>query len=507
MSAPTVQGQFLPTQEELVNIYKRCIQAGAARRGLTVNVLPGSEYDDRARACARIAAAAFANHKLSVAALNPLDATGSYLEELCQVFGVPKYGPSKSIGTVAVRVVGVSTVTIPAGFRGSTDDGEKYEVRESKAVANGEMVDIVAVNGGESTNQPAGTVFTWDSASIAKLRREAAVGPGGLTEGRDGDTEERLRARLLARLAAPGVGGNWSMIQQLAESSSSAISAAYVYPSIQGPGSYGVAVVSTEPDREVSTAVVNAAAQAITAAMPGHAKLNMTTVSAQYVDIVVKLRLQLPVQAGGKGGGWRDGVPWPNATSGPVKITAFNATTGEITTDATALNGLTVGMHLAIWDYANAGNDESAGEASPVFEFTVATAAVSGGFVKITAVSGFSKSYVNAYLSAGAERIKNYLISFYDQMVALGPGEKTSNVWILPRGYRKPTADVSGPSDLTSQLLLALPDAYPEIMNIDWVARYSTGTTTPKTAPSIPTAITDPPKILALRHMAFVHGA
>jgi len=507
LSSPTVKGQFLPTKEELVNIYKRSIQAGAARRGLTVNVLPGSEYDDRAQACATIAMAAFANSKLSVAALNPLDATGDYLKELCAVFGVPEYGPSKAIGSVAVQVLGGATVTIPAGFRGTTDDGEKYEVVAVEAVANGGLIDVVAVNGGESTNQPKNTIFTWDSPSIAKLKREAHVGPAGLTEGRDGDTEERLRARLLERLAAPGVGGNWSMVKQLAEKSSTAISAAYVYPAIQGPGSYGVALVSTGPDREVSDAVVNAASQSIVASLPGHAKLNMTTVAAQYVDIVIKLRLPLPVQAGGKGGGWRDGAPWPNATSGSVKITSFNSTTGEITTDATALNGLTVGMHLAIWDYANAGNDESAGEASPVFEFTVATAAVSGGFVKITAVSGFSKDYSNAYLSAGAERMKSYMLAFYDQMVALGPGEKTSNIWILPRGYRKPTADVSGPSDLTSQLLLAIPDAYPEITNIDWVARYSTGTTTPKTAPSIPTAITDPPKILALRHLAFIHGA
>ena len=469
--------------------------------------LPGSEYDDRARALATIAMASFANGKLAIAALNPLDATGDYLKELCAVFGVPEYGASSAIGQVVVSVIGSASVTIPQGFRGTTDDGEKYEVVSTKTVANGELVDVVAVNGGESTNQPKNTVFTWDSPSIAKLKREARVGPAGLTEGRDGDTEERLRARLLERLAAPGVGGNWSMVKQLAEKSSTSISAAYVYPAIQGPGSYGVALVSTEPDREVSTSVISAAANTIVAALPGHAKLNITTVAAQYVDIIIKLRLPLPLQGGGKGGGWRDAAPWPNATSGTVKITAFNSTTGEITTDATALNGLAAGMHLAIWDYANAGNDENAGEASPVFEFTVATAAVSGGFVKITAVSGFSKNYTNAYLSAGAERMKSYMLSFYDQMVALGPGEKTSNIWILPRGYRKPTADVSGPSDLTSQLLLAIQDGYPEITNIDWVARYSTGTTTPKTSPSVPTAISDPPKILALRHLAFIHGA
>lgn len=499
MSAPTIAGQFFPTKEDLVNIYLRAIAAGAARRGLTVNVLPGSEYHDRARACAAIVLPAYANAKLSIAALNPLDATGDYLTELAQVFGVYPRSKASATGFIKASVVSGS-VTIPTGFVCTADDGSKYEVIDTVVVSDNGLVEVIAINGGEDTNKSANSVVTWDSSSIGRLRRTARVGSGGLTGGRDADTEEVLRSRLLEKLSSPGTGGNWSFVKSLAENSSVSISAAYIYPAIQGPGSYGVALVSTDADRTVSTSVINGAASAIVASLPGHAKLNITTATAQYIDLVLKMRLPLPVHGGGKGGGWKDPTPWPNQTSGSVKITSFNSSTGEITTNATALNGLTVGMHLAIFDEDQADDNEE----ELMFEFVVASAAVSGGFVKITAVGGFPKSYANAYISAGAERINEYAQKVLDLMRALGPGEKTSSAFLLPRAYRKPTPDVSGPSDLTSSLLRDFQRDFDEVLNVDWHHRYTSGTTTTKTAPTVATVSTDPPNILALRELAFI---
>jgi uncharacterized phage protein gp47/JayE len=506
MTAPIIAGQYAPTKEDLVNIYKRAIAAGAARRGLTVNVLPGSEYDDRAKACAAVVLPAFANGKLALQALNPLTATGDYLIELASVFGVRLRDAAPSTGFARISVVGPAgtVVTIPSGYVCTGDDGNKYETTETNTdVADNALVEITSQLGGASTEKAANAKLTWDDNSIAKLKRTVTVATGGITGGRDGDTEEVLRSRLLERLSSPGTGGNWAYVKTLAENSSAAISAAYVYPAIQGPGSYGVALVSTEPDREVSTSVINGAASAIVADLPGHAKLNITTVAAQYVDIVIQLRLPLPLHGGGKGGGWRDPAPWPNTTSGSVKITSFTSGTGTITTNATALNGLTAGMHLAIFDEDQADDDEE----TLMFEFVVATAVVDGGFVKITAVGGFPKSYAGAYISAGAEKINSYAQRFLEVMRAMGPGEKTSNTNILPRGSRKPTVDVSGPSDLTSAILRSFESEFPEIQNCEWHHRYSTGTTTTKTAPSVPAAITDPPYILAVRELAFIRGA
>jgi hypothetical protein len=42
-----------------------------------------------------------------------------------------------------------------------------------------------------------------------------------------------------------------------------------------------------------------------------------------------------------------------------------------------------------------------------------------------------------------------------------------------------------------------------EILNLEYAARYDTGTTTPRTSPSIPATTADAPSILVLKHLSF----
>lgn len=493
MTVPSVAGQFYPTREDLVNVYLRAIAGWAGRRGIVVNVLPGSEYEMRAQAAANVALAAFANNKLGLAAVSPLDATGEQLIELAEVFGIEQRPASKASGLVAVRLnPGFTTATIPSGYQGTCEDGTKIVTTGINTITGNTTIAVETVEAGEDLNQAALTKCTWDSASVGGLRRSFNVFLGGLTGGHDADTEEVVRDRLLERIANPGAGGNWAHIATLSTNSSAAIQRTYVYPSIQGPGTVGIALIAEGGDRTVSDVIVTNAAAAVIAELSGRCKLNATTVTPEQVDVVIALDLPTPQAAGNRGGGWLDASPWPNATVPHAKITSYNSTTGTITTNAAASTGLSVGSHIAIWDYA----DEVMRE-FVVINFTV------GPNVQITVSGGFPKDFTGHYVSAGAVNIADYATTALAAFATLGPGEKSSSVAVLPRARRQPTVDVAGQMALNTRLLSTIQQTHPEIDSIEWSARYVTGTTTNKTTPTIPGASTGAPYVLTLKHLAF----
>lgn len=491
-----VEGQFFPTKEEMVNIYLRKYAGAGTRAGLTFNVLPSSEAAVKAEAVATLQMVAFANSKLGLDAHSPLTAQGDDLLEEADTYGVTPRPASGSSGRVIVQLVSVVGVTIPEGYVGTGPNGRKYKTSTiNTAVPNNASIEVVSVDTGADTELQAGDIITWDSSSIGFLKRNATVDVGGITGGRDTDDVETVRQRLLRRLRFPGIGGNWAHAIALAESGSAAIDFAVAYPALQGAGTMSVAVVSNSGDRTLSDAVVNLAAASITATIPGHVNMNVTTVEPEETDVIFTIRSQVPGTAGGSSTGWRDSGPWPNETSGPVKVTSYlSPGIGQIITSATVLGSLANGKHIAIWDW----------EAQEMIELTVLLAQVSGGFVRIAVVEGFSRDFTGAYISPGAINMKSYGASALSAMRALGPGEKTSNVWVLPRARRRPTPDVDYPYRLESNVTSAIQAAEPTIQHIEYRERYATGTTTDLVTPTIPSNPNDPPNILVLKHLAFI---
>lgn len=496
MTVPNVEGQFYPTQEELRDVGLRKLSYGAYRYGLNVNVLPGSEYHFRYTALAAMVTPAFANNKLALRALSPLDAAEEQLLELAEVHGVPTRPASPASGQVRVGVTGGAPVTIPDGFKCTAADGTQFAVSGPHTVSDLGLVDVAAIKGGFATNKATGDLVRWDSASIAKLKATATVAAPGLRGGNDADSVETVRGRLLTRLASPGGGGNWAFVRDTAENSSAAIAGAFVYPAAQGPGSTSVALVGATGDRTVSTTITNAAAAALVANVPGRTSWNVTTVQPEYVDVILSARLPLPVNANGQGGGWKDAAPWPNATSGAVKVDSYNSVTSTVTTSAASLGVLAVGARIAIWDFA----DEK------LYEYTVQTATLSGT-VLIAVVGGFLKDHTGAYISAGAENLASYCSEFLAAMRTVGPGEKTTATHLLPRAYRKPSPENTAPAVLSSRLPAMVTDEHAEIVSLEYAQRYATGTTATKTSPSVPSATTDAPYVLVLKHLAIIQAA
>ena len=107
------------------------------------------------------------------------------------------------------------------------------------------------------------------------------------------------------------------------------------------------------------------------------------------------------------------------------------------------------------------------------------------------------------YCSAGAVNLKSYGAQVLAAVQLLGPGEKTSNTDIIPRGARHPGSDVTYPISLSSLTLSSVSNAYPEILSIGYAARYATGTTNALSSPSLPATTADPSNILVLKHLSF----
>lgn len=497
MSLPAVGDAAYPTPFEVRDRILDAIRYSYAQRGLTANILPGSDHFIRAEEYASRVSIAIANNQIALEDSSPLTATGDALVTLAGLFGIEKRAAEGSRGPVTIA--SSASVSIPTDFQCTSPDGQTYQVIAGATVANGGTIDVLATTAGAAGDQIAGTVMTWDSAAIGALSPLATVAAGGLTGGADTDTDEVLRTRLLNHLANPAVGGNASSVVEWAEASSASVEAAYCYPACRGPASYDVAVTALGGDRTLSAAVLDVVRAYILARMPGQNSLNLTSVTPNPLDVVIATRLPLPVAAGGAGGGWRDPAPWP---AEPTKVTAYNAGTGVATVDAVATPS--VGSSIGVWDPIG---EDANGDPGTMLEYTVATVGGVSGAWTITVQNGFSVTPLNAYVSAGAEYLVDYAGTFRDSMLTLGPGQKTELPELLPLAARKPTVDTVAPSDLTSKQLATLTNTYPEIIGVDYTLRVDTGTVTARTSPPVPLTAADPPGILTPKYLAFTYTA
>jgi hypothetical protein len=376
-----------------------------------------------------------------------------------------------------------------------------YEtVAATTAATDGLAVEFVAVTPGIDSDQAAGTVLTWDSASIAYLGKTVTVDSAGFDGGADEDGEEVLRQRLLRRLAFPQVGGNWSYVANLAEEASSGVAVAYVYPAMRGPSSYDVAIQGAADDAVLSVAVQDTVAAAILVDMPGSANLNVTTVTEEEIDVIIDLQLPLPASAGGTGGGWVDELPWPSdAEAGGTwpSISAINVDASTITVTSTSADPPVAGNRIAVWI---PDDDEFT-------ELTIASVAGSSGAYVLTVDSGdatkLGKLTTDMYVSAWAEHMDEYGSLFATACELLGAGEKTANVDILKFARRRPPPDIERPARLTARELYAITSVRAEVLDISFAARFETTTTTTRTEPSVPSITSIAPNKLKLAHLAF----
>ena len=218
----------------------------------------------------------------------PYTATDTHLDGWGSLWGVTRKQPTAASGTATAT--GASGVLIAAGTRLQSAAGAVYSVDVDVSTAGGTAsFQLTAVDVGSLGNQPAGAVLTWVNTPTG-LASTVTIGADGLAGGTNLESDDGLRARLLARIQAPGHGGNaddylnWALEVP-------AITRAWVFPLYDGPGTVRVYVANdayTGADLAAGGDV--AAAQSyVDARRPVTATVEVVAPTAAPVDLTLSI--------------------------------------------------------------------------------------------------------------------------------------------------------------------------------------------------------------------------
>lgn len=440
-------------------------------------------------------AVVLANCRLKEDATSPDTAIGDDLDALCAVYGLTRSAGAGASGNVVVTCTGV--VTYAAGQElVAASNGKRYRVVAVATVPTGSNVGVIGIDTGTETNLAQGEILTWTQPPTGSATT-CVVASGGLTNGQPADTNSRLRKRLLKRLREPQNGGSWAHYQRWIEDTSSSVENAYVYPAAQGPGTVHAAYTvegtrDNDYQRAGTSALTTSIADAVVLQAPEFADTTITTVDHEDLSVVLKLTLPNPVVQGGAGGGWIDKstVRWPPALgSGAVTVSSVTDSDSFVVTSTTVPVD---GAWIHIFDSTN----------REVLLARVVSHSGSSGSYTINLDRALSGVTAGDHVFPASERGGKYADTFMAEVAKLAPGEKTTEVDVLPRAYRHPRAIDGFPSGLTTRQLTAVQTSYGEIQNASYFAlNGSTGYTLPL-EPSVPGAVTSAPNIWRVKHFA-----
>lgn len=169
------------------------------------------------------------------------DTADEWLPRWATIWGIARKdaefaeGPVSFVGTI-------NGATIPAGTVVKRADGVEYETQADATVTSGAATaSVLALEAGSAGNADAGTALTL-VFPIAGVNSSATVAAGGIVNGSDVESDDSLRARLLARIQQPPHGGAdfdykaWALEVP-------GVTRAWVYPLHMGPGTVGITFV------------------------------------------------------------------------------------------------------------------------------------------------------------------------------------------------------------------------------------------------------------------------
>jgi uncharacterized phage protein gp47/JayE len=168
----------------------------------------------------------------------PDTAEADFLDRWCGLVGLSRRVATQAAGNVTLS--GSPTVVVPSGTRITRADGTAYVTTASATIGGGgtAVVGVEAEAGGDAGNAPAATTLTLSEA-IVGVSGVVVVASGGLSGGAGAESDESLRARLVARLSTPPQGGAASDYVAWALSVPG-VTRVWVEPQGRGPGTVDV---------------------------------------------------------------------------------------------------------------------------------------------------------------------------------------------------------------------------------------------------------------------------
>ncbi len=481
----------------------RTIKNGLIKQGISnPYVGPASDFHIIATALGNELAVVGASSVVKADAQMPDTAVGEDLTREGSLLDLEKQGAAGSIGNIILEASASSP--IETGRELNDSAGLRYEVIIGGTYADGATIPIRAIDTGYATNHAEDDVLRWVSAPPYSSPT-ALVASGGLTNGIDEEDDEVFRARILAIYQNPPGAGNWEHVAEMAEEASPSVQKAFVYPAIQGPGSVHVAVsaapTETSTSRVVATATVSGVVDPyVKGKLPTHAHIVTTTVTDVNADVAIGLSLPEAPTANppGPGGGWTNGTPWPSvdaSTTWRCTVTAVTSS-NQFTVDATS--SPTVNVSRIAW-YSHS--------EQKLYTGLVTASSGSSGAYLITVDNPFTDIAVGAYIWPECQNAQTYVDAILAHFALMGPGEKTSNVSALVRGFRHPVSSLGWPYSLGPHMLRDLSGAGDEVLDVQFLHRTDGTTTKLGTSglltPEVPGVTTDAPKVFVPRYIGF----
>src|SRR5882672_4885010 len=225
-SAPLFTTQT-PTPTEVRDAMLTTISNALIRRGIPApNVSPSSDFYVRATALANELSVAYSNGILSADQVNPDTSVGDALIAEGAIIGVVPRNAAGSFGPIVANCS--VPAAVPAGAELTDQNGLVYSVSVGGTYTIGDLIPVQSTSAGDATNLAEGSSLNWRNAP-AFFAPVALVGPGGLVNGVDGETEENFRQRVLAKEALVPASGNAEHCNEIAEASSPSVQKAFTY--------------------------------------------------------------------------------------------------------------------------------------------------------------------------------------------------------------------------------------------------------------------------------------
>jgi uncharacterized phage protein gp47/JayE len=477
----------------------RVIRNGLIARGVAnPNVTKNSDEYVRAQSVANELEVLHANALIAADQLMDDTATGENLDRLAAIVGLSRRAASGSTGFVVVAKATAAS-TVVSGTQLIDASGLRYQVTAGGTYNNGDYIPIASIDTGPETNLPAGSILQWAGGAPGFLAPTIEVAAGGLVNGSAADTDEELRARLIARKQTPPASGNWQDMVEWAETSHPAVQKAFAYPAIQGPATVHIAVTASpalhNKSRMVdSTILASYVATYVKGKTPEHVDVTVTTVAEQNADVAIALSLPAAPTSSppGPGGGWIDASPWPSyAATGYCDVgTVTSSTVFQVRADTAPIAGAT---RIAwVRPYVDGSELDWMLYTATVLSYT----GPSGNMYTVTIDKPFPGISTGCFVWPQCTRQQAYVDAVLDHFALMGPGEKTSNASALIRGFRHPVPSTAYPYSLDAKLLRSLSDAGEEVLDASYNYRSIT-------TPSVPASLTSAPNILIPRHIGF----
>jgi len=217
---------------------------------------------------------------------------------------------------------GSATVPDPTNTAAIATDpnGYRYQVLATVTTPAGGVAELQmqAIDTGEATNLPLGTILTWSANQPVGAQPTASVSEDPAFSGGYGkETDSELGARIERRIRHRPAGGNAAHFSAWAERAHNAVEAAFVYPCALHAGSVLVAVLQKRGDAEgpsgrtdvavaVMTAVTNYLTPPASPVVPPEVFVIVTRCNPQSSNVVLRIAMRQ-----GAAGGWFDADPWP----------------------------------------------------------------------------------------------------------------------------------------------------------------------------------------------------